>query len=222
MNRLPPNQPELAAVLDYWFGQPADADFGQRRPFWFQSTPALDTAIRERFLAIYERADGRAYDHAAQNREACFALILLFDQLPRNMFRGEPRSFATDAKARTLAEAAITAGDDQAYLPLHRTFFYTPFEHSEHSADQERAVALFEALPPYELRERSIHMARRHRDIIARFGRFPHRNAILGRTTTPEEAAFLREPDSSFTYPRREDGTPDAAAWHAASRSRES
>jgi uncharacterized protein (DUF924 family) len=206
----------LADVLAFWLGRPDDPDHGARKQFWFQSTPALDRAIAARFRETHERAAAGAFAGAADDHAGCLALILLLDQLPRNMFRATPRSFATDAQARALAEHAIARGFDRGYVPLHRTFFYLPFEHSETLADQDRAVALFAALPAYELRERSIQMVRRHREIIARFGRFPHRNEILGRPSTAAEVAFLNEPDSSFTYPRREDGTPNAAAWRGA------
>ncbi|MBM3511624.1 MAG: DUF924 domain-containing protein [Alphaproteobacteria bacterium] len=206
----------LADVLAFWLGRPTNPDYGERKQFWFQSTPALDREIAGRFLDTHERAVSGTFADAAGDPAGCLALILLLDQMPRNMFRAAPRSFATDAQARTLAERAIAAGFDRGYAPLHRTFFYLPFEHSEALNDQDRAVALFEALPAYELRERSIQMVHRHREIIARFGRFPHRNEILGRPSTAAELAFLNEPDSSFIYPRRADGTPNAEVWRGA------
>ncbi len=206
----------LADVLAFWLGHPTEPDYGARKQFWFQSTPALDREITGRFLETHERAATGAFSGAAHDPAGCLALILLLDQLPRNMFRATPRSFATDAQALALAEQAVAAGCDRGYAPLHRTFFYLPFEHSERLTDQDRAVALFEALPAYELRERAIQMVQRHREIIVRFGRFPHRNEILRRPSTAAEIAFLQEPDSSFTFPRREDGTPNAAAWHEA------
>jgi uncharacterized protein (DUF924 family) len=135
--------------------------------------------------------------------EGALALLILLDQFPRNLFRGTARAYAADAKARAVADAAIAAGHDRVMSSCGRLFCYLPFEHSEALADQDRCVAMFQSIPvapdfDAETHAGAVRSAHRHREIIARFGRFPHRNAALGRATTPEEAAFLREPNSSF------------------------
>jgi uncharacterized protein (DUF924 family) len=129
---------------------------------------------------------------------SCLALVLLLDQVPRNVFRGTPRAYASDAKARAVARVAIAAGFDAQLPPPQRAFLYLPFEHSELLEDQCACMALFEALPPEHLGPRTLAIVARHHEIVARFGRFPHRNKVLGRVSTPEEEAFLLEPDSSF------------------------
>lgn len=154
---------------------------------WFAKDPAFDEAIRDRFLATYEAAAaGRLSDWEA-SPETALALVIVLDQFPRNMFRGQSRIYAADPLARAVADRAIVRGFDRAFAPAERQFFYLPFEHSEDLADQERSCALHRAAGDAE----SLKWAEHHADIIRRFGRFPHRNAILGRTTTPEEQAFL-------------------------------
>jgi len=172
-------------VLAFWF-DPA------RREAWFKPTPGFDAEIRERFRDIVEAAGSGAFDDWADGPEG--ALALLIHQFPRNIFRGTPEAYAFDEKARALADDALARGHDQKVPRERRLFFYLPFEHSEAMADQERSVALFEALgdPDY------LDHAERHRTVVERFGRFPHRNPILGRISTPEEQAFLEEPGSSF------------------------
>ena len=133
-------------------------------------------------------------DSMANDPQGCLALIILLDQFSRNMFRGSAQAFAADEKALAHARTAVERGLDQQLPPFQRTFVYLPFEHSESLADQDRSVALFEALGD----ENTYDYAVRHRDIIVRFGRFPHRNVILGRESTPEELEFLKEPGSSF------------------------
>ena len=187
-----------AAVLAFWFGTADDPAFASPRKTWFGRDPAFDADIRDRFGDLYERAAAGEFDHWRDDAASCLALILLFDQFPRNMFRGTPKAFATDARALALARHAVARSYDRGMPPAHRTFFYLPFEHSESLADQHRAVALFEAVEPHPGREEGIRYAILHRDIIARFGRFPHRNPILGRDSTAEEIAFLQQPDSSF------------------------
>lgn len=159
---------------------------------WFAKSDAFDAAIRGRFEAAHHEAARGAFDGWATNAEGALALLLLLDQFPRNLWRDSPHAFATDPLARRVAVAAIDAGWDRAVTQDLRPFFYLPYEHSERLADQDQAVALCEAL------ERDIgddagtlKWARIHRDIIVRFGRFPHRNRALGRDTTPEEQAFL-------------------------------
>src|SRR5205814_10592390 len=126
------------------------------------------------------------------------ALVLLLDQFSRNLFRGDARAFAQDAHARDCARQALARGDDLGFLPVERQFLYMPFEHSEELADQDLAVEKMRALEAFEQTRGLARWAERHRDVIRRFGRFPHRNAILGRESTPEEIDFLKQPGSSF------------------------
>jgi uncharacterized protein (DUF924 family) len=185
-------------LLDRWFGPPGDPQREAARDIWFESSPDFDAALRAEFLLDHEdAAAGRLASWEAQP-EGALALILLLDQVPRNIFRGGPRAYASDPLARAAAERALARGFDGAVPPVWRVFFYLPFEHSENLADQERGLALFAALPPRLDDPDSLRHARRHHEIIARFGRFPHRNAVLGRASTPAELAFLEEPDSSF------------------------
>jgi uncharacterized protein (DUF924 family) len=153
---------------------------------WFEQDPAFDDDIRRRFLAAHEAAAAGKLTPWEQSAEGALALLILLDQFPRNMFRGQARAFATDPPARAIASRAILNGFDGA-APDMRGFFYLPFEHSENLADQERAVALYKASGDAD----GLKWAELHADIIRRFGRFPHRNAVLGRVTTPEEQAFL-------------------------------
>lgn len=154
---------------------------------WFRGGDAFDAACRERFATAHHAAARRAFDGWMSTAEGALALLLLLDQMPRNLFRGSAHAFATDGLARHFARRALDAGHDTAFEPALRAFFYLPFEHSEALADQDRSVALFEALGDANYRDYAI----AHRDVIARFGRFPHRNAALGRDTTPEEQAWL-------------------------------
>ncbi|AVQ04356.1 DUF924 domain-containing protein [Caulobacter segnis] len=162
---------------------------------WFAKDAAFDSAIALKFEQTHYRASMRRYDAWAQTAEGALALLILLDQFPRNMFRGTPHAFATDPLARTFARAAIAAGHDHdpAIDPTLRPFFYLPFEHSESLVDQEFSVQLFAALQADTGDEESMKWALLHRDIIARFGRFPHRNAGLGRETTAAEQEFLDE-----------------------------
>lgn len=154
---------------------------------WYKKDPAFDAAIRERFEAAHMAAARRELDGWASAPEGALALLLLLDQFPRNLYRGTAHQFATDPLARRLADAAVAAGHDQAVEPAMRQFFVLPFEHSERLEDQDRALAL--ATGDDELTRWAVI----HRDIIVRFGRFPHRNAALGRDTTQAEAAFLAD-----------------------------
>lgn len=189
-------------VLDFWFGPEDAPDYGARRAVWFDSTEEQDVEIRDRFLATYESACAGALDSHRENARGCLALIVTLDQLPRNMFRATPRSFEADAMALGYARLAVGRGYDRGYPQLIRIFFYLPFEHSEALADQRRCMELIEALPDFPNKSRNVGYARRHLEIIERFGRFPHRNEILGRASTREEIEFLKEPDSSFTWPK--------------------
>jgi uncharacterized protein (DUF924 family) len=171
------------SILDFWFGQ--------ERKAWFEKNPAFDADIRQRFLALYESAAAGGLQHWVNAPRSALALVILLDQFPRNMFRGEPRAFATDPLALDAARAIVAHGWDQGFNADERTFAYLPFEHSESLEDQQTSMRLFEGNPNFE-------WARRHWEIIQRFGRFPHRNVILGRTSTPEEIEFLKSPGSGF------------------------
>lgn len=153
---------------------------------WFAKDPAFDAAFRDAFLAAHEAAAGGALAHWRATPDGALALVVLLDQFPRNAFRGTPRMYATDELARTVADASIARGHDEAVDADLRLFLYLPFAHSERLADQEHSVALCRALPADDLRH-----AEGHRDIIRRFGRFPHRNGILGRPMTVAEREYL-------------------------------
>ncbi len=154
---------------------------------WFTKNDAFDDEIRRRFLAIHEAAAAGILTDWETTAEGALALLILLDQFPRNMFRGTARMFATDPLARAVAAGAIVRGFDAKAETQMRSFFYLPFEHSEDIADQQRSVAFYRAVGDAS----DLKWAEIHADIIKRFGRFPHRNAALGRVTTPEEQAFL-------------------------------
>lgn len=154
---------------------------------WFEKDADFDLLIRSRFLAVHGAAARGEFAAFEDSAEGALALVILLDQFPRNMFRGSGRAFATDALARTVAERAMARGFDQAIDEAMRPFFYLPFMHSEVLADQDRCVQLFEAHGDAEMSQ----FATGHRDVIVRFGRFPHRNKAVGRDTTPEEQEFL-------------------------------
>jgi uncharacterized protein (DUF924 family) len=182
------------ALLDAWFGPPGDPDRERQRQIWFKSTAEFDASLRQVFLADYEAAAaGELYSWEA-SPEGALALVLLLDQIPRNIFRGTPRAYATDAAAGAVADRALERGLDRLFPLVWRRFFYMPFHHSENLEDQRRSLALFEAVPRDPDRAGSLRRyGRPYIEVIERFGRFPHRNAILGRESTPEEIAFLEE-----------------------------
>lgn len=160
---------------------------------WFSKNRAFDEAIRLKYEPTHHAAARGDYDSWSETADGALALILVLDQFPRNLYRRSGHGFATDGKARAVARAAIAAGHDTAVAPELRYFFYLPFEHSESLADQELCIELCAGLQADTGDEEPIKWAIIHRDIIARFGRFPHRNAALGRETTPAEQAFLDE-----------------------------
>jgi uncharacterized protein (DUF924 family) len=168
-----------AEVVTFW--QEAGPDR------WFNKDDAFDKEIGERFFDTYEAAAAGKLSDWEQSAQGALALLILLDQFPRNMFRGDARAFATDPLARAVTAGAIVRGFDSQVPKELRSFFYLPFEHSEDSADQERCIAINKAIGGAE----NLKWAEIHADIIRRFGRFPHRNAALGRTTTPDEQAFL-------------------------------
>jgi uncharacterized protein (DUF924 family) len=177
----------VGEVLGFWFGELG-------RDGWFRKDVRTDQAIRERFTLVYEVLSTWPVDDALTSPERALATVLVLDQFPRNIFRDSPQAFATDALAREVAAAAIARGLDQRIDKDARVFLYLPFEHSEDAADQARCVALTSALGDPEYTR----YAELHKAVIDRFGRFPHRNAVLGRPSTPEEVAFLKEPGSRF------------------------
>ncbi|CAM5765755.1 DUF924 family protein [Bosea minatitlanensis] len=171
--------PSPAEILAFWH------EAGPEK--WFAKDAGFDAEIGRRFRPAYEAAAAGRLDGWQETPEGAYALLILLDQFPRNLFRGSPQAFATDAKALEVARHAIAKGFDKSYEPPERRFFYLPFMHSEALHDQERCVALCAAADDAE----GVKFAEIHRDIIRDFGRFPHRNAVLGRETTPEEQSFL-------------------------------
>ena len=194
------------SIKQFWFGDSDDDRLtGQRQAaLWWSKNDALDHQVRQRFETALEAAGRGALDAWADTPDGLLALVLLTDQFPRNMYRGHARAFAFDALARCWCRLALARHSDQALRPIERVFLYLPLEHSERLADQERAVQLFRALGDGVPAERQdiyrgyLDYALRHHEVIARFGRFPHRNAVLGRSSTPQELEFLAGPRSSF------------------------
>lgn len=189
---------EASALIDFWFGPPGAPSRFEQRDVWFKVDAVFDGQCKAQFGTLRERAAAGDCADWTLEAEPCLALILLLDQFPRNLYRGHAQAFATDAQARDAARAALGRGFDRSLPPSWRQFVYLPFEHSEDLADQELSVKLATVLARDPAFARALDYAQRHRAIIARFGRFPHRNAALGRTSTPEEQAFLKEPNSSF------------------------
>lgn len=188
--------PEAARVLRFWFG--AGEQYAGRRREWFDKSPDFDAQVAQEFLALYEQAAAGLRDQWKQAPAHCLALIVVLDQLPRNMFRGTPRAFATDRPALLAAQHAVEKRYDCAMRPCERLFVYLPFEHAESLPMQQCSCELMRPLAAFPETHDAYRYAIAHREIIERFGRFPHRNAILGRQSTPEEAEFLKRPGSSF------------------------
>jgi uncharacterized protein (DUF924 family) len=197
---------EPEEVLSFWFGElgadgKADKTHAER---WWRKDDAFDALVRKQFAATWQAAMRGECDAWLEAARSCLAYVIVLDQFPRNMFRGSGQSFATDAHALAAVNEGIARGHDRALVGDERVFFYMPLMHSEALSDQERCVALFQQLrddSPESMREtleNNVRFAERHRDIIAAWGRFPHRNALLGRASTAEELAFLKEPNSSF------------------------
>jgi len=196
----------IQSILGFWFGDATDdaAAAARQAGLWWGKSDETDREIGDRFEALLQQAAGGQLDAWAQTPQGRLALILLLDQFPRNIYRGTPQAFAYDAQARELTLAGLQAGDDQSLRPIERVFFYLPLEHAEDLPLQQRCVALFEqmqtSLPAAAAKvfDGFTGFARKHQVIIERFGRFPHRNEILGRASTAEELAFLATPGSSF------------------------
>ena len=185
-------------ILDFWFGKSNSPEFGKSQKKWFEKNVDFDSEVRSRFLSQYELAVSGQLDSWQDSAQECLALIIILDQFSRNMFRGTSQAFATDSKALIAADRAVKNKFDRSLLAVQRWFLYLPFEHSENIEHQQKSVELFSQLGGDSENEMVIDYARRHLEIIERFGRFPHRNQILGRETTPEEAEFLKQPGSGF------------------------
>ena len=205
MSDTAPIDPPAAAVLAFWFGEPGSSERDTFRKLWFEKSEATDRQIAERFGSLIERALRGELADWSQQPASALAQIVLLDQFTRNVFRDTPRAFAGDARALAAATAMVGQRQDEALPTLQRCFVYMPFEHAEGAGAQDEAVRLFTRLADAaastalatDLRS-MLDYAQRHRAVIRRFGRFPHRNAILGRHSTPDEIAFLQQPGSRF------------------------
>lgn len=176
-------------ILHFWFEETSPAQ-------WFQKNDIFDGQITDRFLVTYEMAANGLCDGWSVDPDGCLALCILLDQFPRNMFRNSGRAFATDNKALLIAKHTVSKGFDQILPPIQRRFIYLPYEHSEKLADQKKSVTFFEGMKEED--PVGYDYALRHYDVIERFGRFPHRNKILGRENTQEEEEYLAQPGTGF------------------------
>ena len=190
---------DIEEILTFWFGEVRDEPsyFEEYAPRWFVQNADFDRQIVQRFQADYELAAQGQLTYWTETARGGVALILVLDQFPRNMFRNDPRAFATDPLARQIAEQMIAAGLDRQLRLVERYFVYVPFMHSENRAHQQRSVMLFQKLAE-ERAYFDTSYAVRHQEVIDRFGRFPHRNSVLGRASTSEELEFLKQFGSSF------------------------
>lgn len=185
-------------ILLFWFGPDDAPSFGNPDMRWFQKDPAFDAEIKERFGYTHAVAEAGALDFWANERRSLMALTLLLDQFSRNMFRDDPRAFASDAHILRLVKHAIAHGLDREMPDIHRHFLYLPYEHSENLDDQLASLRLFKSLPGSEKENSGYVWAVKHYDVIAKFGRFPHRNGVLARPNTAEEDAYLSQPGAGF------------------------
>ncbi|MDP2829848.1 MAG: DUF924 family protein [Sulfuricellaceae bacterium] len=176
-----------SAILDFWYDE-------EMRNCWFSSTPVLDALIRDRFEEFWQRAAAGELDGWKNSAEACLALVILLDQMPLNMFRGKAESFKTEQQAVSVCKYALAQGFDSLLTVDRRAFLYMPLMHSEDTNDQDLSVSLFESAALAD----NLRFALHHRELIRKFGRFPHRNRILGRTSTPEEETYLAS-EGAFT-----------------------
>ena len=188
--------PRAARVLEFWFGEFERTETSD--PRWFGKDPAFDAQIASQFLALHEDAVAGKLAAWSNTPGDCLALVVALDQFARNMFRGGKRAFAGDHLALANAIHAVDSGFDIRMRPAERMFLYLPFEHSESLDQQWRSIALMSRLEPYTETAGIFPYAVRHWEIVRRFGRFPHRNAALGRASTPEEIEFLKQPGSGF------------------------
>jgi uncharacterized protein (DUF924 family) len=183
-------------VLDFWFGRADSPARGIARKAWFVKSDEFDREVRERFSSLWEDAARGGLKSWQSTPLAALALVVALDQFPRNMFRGRPQAFASDDSALATARTMIERRFDRVLRPIERAFVYLPFQHAENLAAQAGSLRMYEELASLGVDHRDF--ARRHHDIVARFGRFPHRNEILGRVSTPEEIEFLKRPGSRF------------------------
>lgn len=197
--------PDAAAVLEFWFGDAADPDNVKRRgPFWFKATESQDRAIRERFGGLHDRAQHGGLDHWACEPQSGLALILLLDQFTRNLYRGTPSAFANDARALAISRDGVVRGLDRPLSVVERAFWYMPFQHCEDREVQRESVRLYKALldespaPLMPFSKNTYEFAVLHCEIVERFGRFPHRNELLGRPSTSEEEHYLADGGHRF------------------------
>jgi uncharacterized protein (DUF924 family) len=185
-------------IVDFWFGAPGTPEHGTSRDVWFRKDAAVDAAIGARFGEAVGIALAGGFGAWCASARGALARVLLLDQFTRNMFRDTPRAFAGDARALATAQDAIARGLDRELDRYGRWFLYLPFEHAEDAEAQRRSLDLFRALSEETGDPSALEWAQKHADVIFRFGRYPHRNAILGRASTPEEEAFLAQPGSRF------------------------
>ena len=183
-------------VLHFWFGD--GAEYGKAHKRWFEKNSAFDAEVAGRFGALHEEMLAGKHRDWLEEPRACLARIVVLDQFPRHIHRGTARAFSSDSLALEAARHLVDNGWDRGLLPVERMFAYLPFEHSESLEDQDRACMLCEALLAFPDVADTHRYALAHRDIVRRFGRFPHRNAALGRASTPDEIGFLKEPGSAF------------------------
>jgi uncharacterized protein (DUF924 family) len=198
------DQPD--SVLAFWFGPPGSATeiAGRQRKLWFGKSPENDRAVIDRFAATLAAATAGRLDHWAHTPRGRLALVIVLDQFPHHIHRDQPQAFATDPQSLALSLDALESGEDKKLAPIERVFLYLPLEHAESLELQERSVSLYEQLAHQAAADERalfdgfLDYARKHRDVVARFGRFPHRNVILGRPSTPDELEFLKQPGSRF------------------------
>lgn len=194
------------SVLVFWFGPPGSATeiAGRQRRLWFGKSADNDQAVTERFAATLTAAAAGQLDHWANTPRGRLALVIVLDQFPHHIHRDQPPAFATDPQSLALSLAALESGEDRKLAPIERVFLYLPLEHAESLEMQARSVSLYEQLAheaaadERALFDGFLDYARRHYDVVARFGRFPHRNEILGRASTADELEFLKQPGSRF------------------------
>ncbi|MBK19943.1 MAG: hypothetical protein CMM52_14015 [Rhodospirillaceae bacterium] len=177
-------------VLKFWFGTTDMAQPMEKREVWFRSTPEFDQTLIDEYTSIHEQARAGEHDRLMETPEECLALIIILDQFPRNIYRGTPQAFAADPKARDVTNYALDNGYHLGMGQWPRIFLYLPLEHSEEFADHERGLPLYKEVAD----EHSIQSAQGHYDTIKRFGRFPHRNEVMGRQNTPEEDEYMKDP----------------------------
>ena len=194
------------AILDYWFGAPGNAaEIAKRQSkLWFGKLPEIDRAISEHFTSTFNAASAGSLDHWAASPHGRLALVIVLDQFPHHLHRDTPLAFAQDAKALALSLAALASGEDKLLSAIERVFLYLPLEHAESVAMQDSSVAQYQKLAAEAsehertLFSNFLDYAHKHREVVLRFGRFPHRNEILGRASSLEETAFLQQPGSRF------------------------